>query len=180
MSSINKIDELVEFIDQNQEFDILELEDDIFYHIFGLLIDEAPLEDGLVLTCKKFRFITYNHPIKFPKHYHVRIDPKFKFGKDKVIDDNRFQIGAPIAPATKQAVVINNINGINNNKIFPFKRMRVFQFTASCELSVVYPIFKELQSSFRYLSFANCSFFGENLSNSKFGHFFFFLYDINL
>eukprot|EP01084_Bolivina_argentea_P095532 171733_1 len=110
MSLLKQVDQLIDFIDEHEDFDILELEDNILYHIFAFLIDEAPLEDGLVLTCKKFRFATYNHPIKFSKHYHVRIDPTFRFTKKRIKNDKMFQIGAPIAPATKQAIIINNIN----------------------------------------------------------------------
>eukprot|EP01084_Bolivina_argentea_P095533 171734_1 len=164
MSLLNQIDELLDFIDENQDFDILELEDNILYHIFAFLIGKAPLEDGLVLTCKKFRYTTYNHPIKFPKHYHIRVDPTFRFTKKRIKNDKMFQIGAAIAPATKQAIVINNINGILNNKIFPFQNMRVFQFTSPCSSQIVYPIFKLLKSSFRYLSFASCVFLSQNLS----------------
>ena len=171
---IEKIDEMINFINANKDFDVLQLEDNILYHIFAFLIDEAPLEDGIVLSCRKFRFITYHHPIKFPKHYHVRIDPNFRFGTNKINDDSKFQIGAPIAPATKQAVVINNINGIiNNNKIFPFQNMRVFQFTSSCKLSNVYPIFNLLKSSFRFLSFASCIFLSQDLSKFSLLIFFF-------
>eukprot|EP01083_Nonionella_stella_P018979 52800_1 len=165
MELLKQIDELITTIDgTNVHFNMLDLEDNILFHVLGFLIDEAPLEDSLVLTCSKFRWYTYNHPIKFPKHYHVRVDPLFRFSKARIKDDTMFQIGCSIAPATKQAVVINNINGITNNQIFPFQNMRVFQFTTPCSLSTVHPIFHSLRSSFRYLSFASCKFMSQNAS----------------
>ncbi len=52
MSLLKQIDQLIDFIDEHEDFDVLELEDNILYHIFAFLIDEAPLEDGLVMpTC---------------------------------------------------------------------------------------------------------------------------------
>eukprot|EP01083_Nonionella_stella_P066569 175405_1 len=170
MSLLTQVDEAIAFVGSYSQGDVsdgtqselLTMDSFILNHIFTFLIGEAPLEDGIIFPCKQFRHITYNHPLKFPQHYHVRIDPMFKFSSLNRRGDHAFQIGADLAPATHRAVIISNINGIIHNKIFPFHNMRVFNLQPSCSLQTVHPIFNLLHASIRYLSFNGCVFLGQD------------------
>merc|ERR1711971_533202 len=53
---LSKLDEMVDELDEESR--ILDLEENVLFHVIGFIIEEAPLEDGIVLTCKAFRRAT--------------------------------------------------------------------------------------------------------------------------
>ena len=97
----------------------------ILNKIWSYLIDEAPFDDSITLTCKNFRNITYNHP-SHASRFHFRLEPLFKLN-DIERNHNKFQIGAALTPATKRAIIVPSVKDAitdNTNVTFAFKQLK--------------------------------------------------------
>ena len=94
MSALVQVDELISLVAEsgNDIFTTETFPQVILDRIWSYLIDEAPLQDGVVLTAKTFRDITYNHP-SHASRFHFRLEPSFKFSAS---NHNKFQIGANV------------------------------------------------------------------------------------
>eukprot|EP00485_Elphidium_margaritaceum_P023960 CAMPEP_0202713670 /NCGR_PEP_ID=MMETSP1385-20130828/57682_1 /ASSEMBLY_ACC=CAM_ASM_000861 /TAXON_ID=933848 /ORGANISM="Elphidium margaritaceum" /LENGTH=434 /DNA_ID=CAMNT_0049374095 /DNA_START=33 /DNA_END=1337 /DNA_ORIENTATION=- len=140
----------------------------VLNNIWSYLIDEAPLADSLVLTCRSFRALTYNHP-SHASRFHFRLQPHFTLNQ-LATNHNKFQIGADLTPATKRAIIVCNVeDAITNNphRVFPFHSLKVFNVTQSCTLKHVIPFFREFKHSIKFMSWNNCKFLFEDLNKMK-------------
>mmetsp|Transcript_1227 Transcript_1227/g.1856 ORF Transcript_1227/g.1856 Transcript_1227/m.1856 type:complete len:453 (-) Transcript_1227:47-1405(-) len=132
--------------------------------IWSYLIDEAPLADGLVLTCKSFRDLTYHHP-SHSTRFHFRLEPHFKLNHVER-NHNKFQIGAALTPATKRAIIVPNVKDAivkNANVTFPFHALKVFNVAQSCTLDDVIPFFDEFKDDIKFMSWNSCKFMYQDL-----------------
>ena len=137
----------------------------ILNKIWSYLIDEAPLDDGLTLTCKTFRDITYQHP-SHSSRFHFRLEPLFILNNFKT-NHNKFQIGAPTTPATKRAIIVTSINDaiINNKNItFPFHQIKVFNIAQSCKLKDVLPFFDQFKDNIKFMSWNAPKFLNQDIN----------------
>ena len=153
----------------------------ILNKIWSYLIDETPLQDALVLTCKSFRDLTYNHP-SHATRFHFRLEPQFKLNS-AATNTNYFQIGASVTPATRRAIIVKSVEDAitnNENKTFPFHSLKVFNVAESSTSKDVIPFFTEFRKSIKFMSWNNCKFLNEdpnkNNSNNKGIHFHSLLY----
>ena len=137
----------------------------ILNKIWSYLIDEAPFDDNITLTCKAFRNITYNHP-SHASRFHFRLQPLFKLN-DIEKNHNKFQIGAAVTPATRRAIIVPSVKDAitnNPNATFPFKQLKVFNVSETCQLKDVIPFFDEFRDNIKFMSWNSCKFFKEDVN----------------
>ncbi|ETO05965.1 hypothetical protein RFI_31434 [Reticulomyxa filosa] len=127
--------------------------------IFSFLLADAHLPDELVLTCRSFMLSTYRHP-HFPARFHVRIDNKIKYGTA-----SNFQIGTGVTLASKRSICIPSVEPIlTQSERFPFENMLVWKVTDHISMDCIAPIFAQVHSKVKFMSWNDCLFLRKPVS----------------
>ena len=126
----------------------------IYNNIWNYLLSQSPINDGLVLTSKQFRDITYNHNI-FSKMYHLMYIPGYKLNKN---NKSGFNIGGP---KLSDSIIINNINNINI-KTFPFKKLKVYYLNKNTTFNELDRIIHIFNPNMKCIMFNDCKFLYSN------------------
>eukprot|EP01084_Bolivina_argentea_P177508 306941_1 len=170
---IDIIDDLIHKSESNDEpnndlFTDITFPKAVLNKMWSYLIDEAPFDDVLVLTCKAFRDLTYHHP-SHGSRFHFRLEPNFDLNSPDT-NHNKFQIGAAVTPATKRAIIVKSVEDaiINNKNItFPFHSLKVFNVADSCQIKDVMPFFAEFKNNIKFMSWNSCKFLNQNITYSN-------------